>query len=263
MRAAILNAGGGAWAFQEHAARLSLVLNVPIVEEPADFNFVLNWDGAFPRSFISWEALQIAGDKRRMAEVFETAHVSTPKTFILQTLSDVSSTLISQGQTRWALKWPTGCGAAGHRLLHSSEDIPVDWPRPFLLQEFIEMDRPEVYRIYCVEGQLFGWNARRFPPDAKPSLWVAHAQGARYENAGRIPAEALAEAHKALAAAQLLESFGCADLLCDKYGAWMVLEVNTDGLWNHVDRDINLSGISEEIDARLRVTFWNWVERES
>jgi hypothetical protein len=41
-----------------------------------------------------------------------------------------------------------------------------------------------------------------------------------------------------------------------------VLEVNTDGLFNHVDRDISVGNIAEEIDQRLAVAFWAWVKDE-
>ena len=57
-------------------------------------------------------------------------------------------------------------GAAGHRLLTDDTVLPRDWPEPLLVQAFVEMDRPEVHRLYNAGGQLFGWNVRRFDDDA-------------------------------------------------------------------------------------------------
>src|SRR5699024_4829228 len=99
--------------------------------------------------------------------------------------------------------------------------------------------RPEVFRLFGAGGDIFGWVARRFASDVKPSPWVAHARGARYELAGEAPAEAVAAGRAALKAAGLLESFGCVDLLRRPTGEFVVLEVGTDGLYNHVDRELN------------------------
>ena len=93
--------------------------------------------------------------------------------------------------------------------------VPDDWPRPYLLQEFVRLEVPEVFRLYAVGGETFGWNARRFPRGAKSSPFVAHAQGAQYELETGIPPEAAEQARRALSCTQLLDSFGCADLMRD------------------------------------------------
>jgi hypothetical protein len=46
-------------------------------------------------------------------------------------------------------------------------------------------------------------------------------------------------------------------------GRWLVLEVNTDGIFNYVDRNISVPGIAEAIDRRLAKAFWAWVELQS
>ena len=107
-------------------------------------------------------------------------------------------------------------------------------------------------------GETFGWNARRFPPGARPSPFVAHAQGARYEAEPAVPPEAERQARRALRAADLIDSFGCADLMRDENGNWLVLEVNTDGVFSHVDRDIGIGNLADEIDERLAKAFHAW-----
>jgi hypothetical protein len=138
------------------------------------------------------------------------------------------------------------------------QPVPQDWPRPYVLQEFIRLEVPEVYRLYCVAQETFGWNARRFPAGAKASPFVAHAQGARYEIEQAVPPEAEFQARQALACTNLLPSFGCADLMRDERGNWLVLEVNTDGVYNHVDRDINIGNTANEIDKRIARAFQTW-----
>ena len=121
------------------------------------------------------------------------------------------------------------------------------------------MERPEVYRTCAAGGTTFGWTVRRFPAGAKASPWVAHARGARYERAGEAPAAATAAARAALTATGLLDSFGCVDLLQKPTGEWVVLEVGTDGLVNHVDRDVGDADTEAEIARRITEAFWKWV----
>jgi hypothetical protein len=60
-----------------------------------------------------------------------------------------------------------------------------------------------------------------------------------------------------LAAAGLLGSFGCVDLIRHpETGAWLVLEVGTDGVHNHVDRDIGDAGFERELLQRIVGAFW-------
>jgi hypothetical protein len=167
----------------------------------------------------------------------------------------VRDLLAQRSEVQWALKWPTGSGGAGHRHLTAADLVPEEWPRPYLVQRFVVQAQPEVYRLYCVAGETFGWNVRRFPPGTTPSPWVAHARGARYETAGEAPAEAERQARAAWKATGLLGSFGCVDLLPDGE-EWLVLEVGTDGLHGYVDRDVALPALAEEIDCRLAEAFW-------
>lgn len=260
MKAAIVNAGSAAWIFEEHAQRLARVMNLEISAAPSDYNYLLGWEGVEPsgQSFIPFEAIQLASDKRRLAEVFARHHVAIPKTYLLDSEVEVKRLIQMETQKQWILKWPTGCGASGHRLQDLDTPIPHDWPRPYVLQEFIRLEVPEVYRLYCVANETFGWNARRFPSGAKVSPFVAHAQGAQYEAEGVVPPEAEHQARQALTCTDLIDSFGCADLMKDQDGNWLVLEVNTDGIFNHVDRDITIGTIAQEIDERIARAFHSW-----
>jgi hypothetical protein len=124
-----------------------------------------------------------------------------------------------------------------------------------VLQEFVRMDPPEVFRLYAVAGETFGWNVRRFPDGGPTSPWVAHVRGARYFPAGAVPPAAEQAVRQALRAADLLESFGCADLIQRGTGEWLVLEVGTDGLYSYVDRDIHIPDLAEELEDRLAMAF--------
>jgi hypothetical protein len=120
----------------------------------------------------------------------------------------------------------------------------------------VRLERPEVYRIFCAAGELFGWVARRFPEGAKVSPWVAHARGARYVRSGDPPSAVADAARRALVATGLWDSFGCVDLLRKPIDEWLVLEVGTDGLFNHVDRDVGDPALAHELDRRVADAFW-------
>jgi len=256
--AAILNQGAGSWAFQEHASHLAEVLRVELASQPREFNYLLAWEPAERPSgqlFIPWEAIQMASDKRLQAAAFTRSRVPMPETLLVDTPKELRHVLERECQREWVLKYPLGCGGSGHVFITAKDSIRGDWPRPFVLQEFIRMDRPEAYRLYGIAGEIFGWNVRRFPEGAKQSPWVAHARGARYAHLGTPPAAAVEAARTALTAAGLLGSFGAVDLLrCGEH--WLVLEVGTDGLFNYVDRDFERPELEQELNRKLAEAFW-------
>lgn len=259
MKSVIVNAGPGAWGFHPLASALADVMGVPVTDTPADWNYVLGWPESlvdFPAaSFVPREAIVLAADKRLMARAFERGGVPTPKTTLVDTVDGARRFVSAPG--RYCLKYPTGVGAHGHRML--TEDtlatLPPSWPRPLVVQAFIESARPEVFRIYAVGGELLGFNVRRFPEDAIGGPWVSHARGGRYECAGPAPEEARVAARAALSATGLLTSFGCADLMRDAEGRWLVLEVGTDGVFNHVDRDVGDDALLTALHARIAEAF--------
>lgn len=257
----ILNGGGGAWAFAGLADQLSRALWLDVSEKPQAFNYLLVVDrfdaDACGKLFIPYRAMQLAADKRLLAQVFAAAGVPTPETRLVGSLSEAERMLSEEVGREWCIKFPTGCGASGHRRLTPDMVLPRNWPLPLVVQEFIRLDRPEVYRTYAAGGQLFGWVVRRFPDGVTPSPWVAHARGARYEAAGEAPAAAVTAAWAALEATDLLDSFGCVDLLRRPTGEWVVLEVGTDGVFNHVDRDLGLPEIELEIQRHIAEAFWS------
>lgn len=262
--AAILNSGSGAWAFESLANSLSHTLGVPVVSQPTELNYILAWDGATPptgQSFVPFGAIECANDKRLIAGVFKSFGVPCPETFLLSD-EELTPFLRRQSSRRWLLKYPISCGGAGHRFIQVGDTIPDDWPRPLVVQEFISLPRPEVFRFYGVGGVLFGWNVRRFPEDTQdPSPFVAHARGAHYEQIGTAPPRAVRCARRALEATGLWRSWGCVDMVPADNGRWLALEVGTDGLWSHVDRDIQPPCIAEELETRLGQTFKAWRER--
>ena len=74
------------------------------------------------------------------------------------------------------------------------------------------------------------------------------------------PHDAATTAQRALDVAGLSESFGCVDLLPSPRG-WLVIEVGTDGYYNHVDRNVP-EPLATEIDRRIATAFWNWIGGE-
>jgi len=254
----ILNGGSGAWAFAALAQRLAQALHVPIVTQPTLLNYVLEWDGPRAwlagRSFIPLEALAIAADKREVARAFALHAVACPRTVLLAR-SEVPRFLQTQ-PGRWVLKYPLGCGGFGHRLIDTSVTIPSQWPEPCVVQEFITTVPPSVERMYCVDGECFGWNSRRFPAGTTPSPWIAHARGARYQHGAVVSRQAVEVGMHALQACGLDGSFGCVDLLQRPGGTWLALEVGSDGLYNHVDRDLDHPVLEREILERTAYAFW-------
>lgn len=256
--AAIVNGGNGAWAFEDHARRLSRALWVEISEEPRDFNYYLHLENAasdLQSSFIPVRSIQIASDKREVARAFLEHAVPSPETYLLATRDDVRQFLLERSEESWCLKWPTGCGAAGHRMISLNSEIEDSWPAPYVIQRFIKLAIPAVYRTYCVGREIFGWTLRKFGDQSKAGPWVSHAKGARYEPAGPLPEEARQVAEKALKATGLFESFGCVDFIESDAG-WLALEVGTDGVFNHVDRDFSDQSLEDEINWRIAEAFW-------
>jgi hypothetical protein len=258
----VLCGGDGAWAFEPLARSLAAALGVDVSPTPQRFSYLLFTDAvplpAGCASFIPLESIALASDKRRLAEVFARAAVPVPETHLFDTWEAVQRFCAARRETQWCLKFPTACGASGHRLL-TDDPPPARWPVPFVVQEFVRLAHPEVYRTYAAGGDTFGWVVRRFPAGTKPSPWVAHARGAVYERAGQAPPAATVVARAALAATGLLDSFGCADLLQRPTGEWVVLEVGTDGLVNHVDRALGDVALETELIQRVAGAFRKWV----
>ncbi|MBP3959539.1 hypothetical protein J8F10_30210 [Gemmata sp. G18] len=258
----VLCGGDGAWAFEPLARDLAAALWVEVSPEPRRLNYLLFTDAVpLPKgceSFVPLDAIGLAADKRRLAHVFTRARVPIPETRLFDLWDEVQQFRETRAETEWCLKFPTASGASGHRMLTEAAP-PKWWPVPFVVQEFVRLERPEVYRIYAAGGTTFGWMARRYPTDASTSPWVAHARGARYERGGEAPEAATAVARAALNATGLLGSFGCVDLLQRPTGEWVALEVGTDGLVNHVDRALGDADMENEIQRRIAAAFWHWV----
>lgn len=259
MERVIVNAGPGAWGFEPLARALSAAMGVPVSPTPRDRNYVLGWPedlADFPTgSFVPRRSIELAADKRLLAQAFALGGVPTPATALVDSVAEARN-FLGPGP-RYCLKYPTGVGAHGHRMLTEQNlaELPTAWPYPLVVQAFVESERPEVFRIYAVDGALLGFNVRRFPGDVDGGPWVSHARGGRYEPAGTAPAAALEAARSALSATGLLGSFGCADLMRDLDGRWLVLEVGTDGVFNHVDRDIADDAFLSDLHARIAAAF--------
>lgn len=259
----ILNQSDGKWAFEDLAQMLSRVLWVDIREETGELNYLLGIDNKIKTSnlntFIPIHSIELASDKREVEKVFKVFNVKRPKTFIVQNREQAQAIIKEYSQCAWILKYPTGCGGMHHRLIDDSSQIAKGWEAPFLLQEFIKSDRPEVYRIYCIDSELFGFNIRRFEDITNKTPWVSHANGAKYVYGEKPDPKVIQIAKEALIATNLYRSFGVVDLIKDRAGEWYVLEVGTDGIYNYVDREIGNDTLLHEINERLAKAFWKKV----
>jgi predicted ATP-grasp superfamily ATP-dependent carboligase len=254
----IVNQTAGQWAFEELAKILSKSLWVDIKEEFGDINYILCVAKKKHNinSFIPIESIEIAADKRKIEQRFNIYDVTRPKTFLTNNLKDVELVLSKFPQIQWILKYPTGCGGINHRFIDNILQIPKEWPKPFIIQEFIESLIPEVYRLYCVDGEIFGFNARRFKDTSNKIPWVSHAQGAIYQYGDNPDKEVLSLAKDALISVGLYHSFGVVDLVKNQIGKWFALEVGTDGIYNYVDREVDNIELFDEINERLATAFW-------
>ena len=256
----ILNSGDGAWIFQDLAEKLASSLQVKVSDIPGDYNYVLYWDKSNineleNKTFIDLKGMKLASDKRLLAENFLKYKIDIPETYLLNTHQEVVD-LIKNKPGQWCLKYPIGCGASGHRIIKNSNDIPKDWLKPYVVQKFIKLNKLQVFRLYCAGGILFGWNRRKYTSENNKNPWVAHAQGAVYEVLGKPPCEVEVLATKVFKATYLFESFGCVDFLQDNDGKWLVLEIGTDGIFNHVDRNIGNRILEGEIEQRIADAFY-------
>jgi hypothetical protein len=182
------------------SVQLTSSLGADVAIEPRRFNYLLHLEDPYSpigcETFIPIEAIWLASDKRLLADAFTAHGVPTPETYLLHTFPEVVRHVCQHSGIEWCLKYSTGCVASGHRLITGASDEPPNWPRPFIVQEFIRMERPEVNRMYCATGEMFGWIVRRFPEGARTSPWVAHARGARYVRLVPSPSEALEVARR-------------------------------------------------------------------
>ena len=234
-------------------------MELAISDTPGDYNYVLAWDETDMKScgktFIPFEGMKLASDKRLLAKIFNANNIPTPETYLLDSYRAVKD-FLGNNLGQWCIKYPIGCGASGHRIINTIEDIPQDWLKPYVVQKFIYLDNPMVYRIYCAGKQLLGWNVRKFPTGVQKKPWVAHAQGAVYEILDIVPNEVINIASKTLNATHLFNSFGCVDLIQDNDGNWLVLEIGTDGIFNYVDRNIGNSELENKLSENIAKAFW-------
>lgn len=257
----IINQTAGKWAFENLANILSNSLWVDVEEDFGDFNYLLcahqeNIYRSNINNFIPLDSIKIAADKRKIEKRFSKYKVPRPKTFLANNEREAELILSEYPQIRWILKYPIGCGGINHQFIQSVSEIPHGWLKPFILQEFVELERPSVYRLYCVDGEIFGFNARRFIDKNNQNPWVSHANGAVYEYGENYDKQARETAKIALVATDLYNTFGVVDLLKSKDNEWYVLEVGTDGIYNYVDRDLENQNLFDEINEKLAKAFW-------
>lgn len=110
----VLNAGGGAWAFEALARRLADDLWVDVADTPRAYNYVLSSDDSDPvhggGSFVPLDAVRAAADKRVLARVFAAHAVPIPETYLLDRMDDAHRLRAANPDRAWCVKYPTACG---------------------------------------------------------------------------------------------------------------------------------------------------------
>ena len=263
MGCSILVSAADDWAFGGLARTLAGHFGCTVSDRESTCNYVLS-EPLSPtvHSYIPLSSIAIAADKRLGEAVFATHGVPRPETFLIPDEAGVNTLLRADPAAEYLLKYPTSCGANGHYLIAPGFVAKRNWPRPFLVQRFIRMERPRVYRAYCVAGQVVGSNVRRFADGVTADL-IAHALGARYHFDEVVDGEGCRIALLAARAGGFQDSFCVVDLLRDREGRWLVLELGTDGIFNLVDRDFADESFSRLLHGELAASFNAWCARSS
>jgi glutathione synthase/RimK-type ligase-like ATP-grasp enzyme len=239
--------------------QLASSLDVPIMDDDCDVDLglVLAWDGPPPRcrTFVPFDAIVASLDKRDQFRRFQAAGVSIPESCLFDDFATARTFALADRHRRWLLKWPLGSGAVGHTIIDHDTCVTPIWKPPFLIQEFIALERPVVHRLFGCGGELFGFNVRTFPSGTASKPLVSTHAGATFSLAGIAPPAVADQACRALSAFGLLSTFGCVDLILPPDGHVYVLEVNADGLHQFVNRVPGVPGLAREMTDRLRVAF--------
>jgi glutathione synthase/RimK-type ligase-like ATP-grasp enzyme len=264
--AAILHAGPWKRVFGQFPDYLSRLTGLPITEadEHLDFAYLAGWNPGFAPScptYIPYESILLVHDKRKQAQAFIEGGVVIPETHLLDSIESLFTFYERRKDKEWVLKWPVGCSGMGHQMLNLNVQITPFWQPPFLVQEFIRLERPEVYRLYATDGETFGWVVRRSPPGKITSPWVSYSQGAEVEFFATPPQRVIPEVVRALKATGLQESFGAVDMIQSQEGRWLVLEVNTDGVFNYVERNVPSLELKGLLDHSVAQSFQKHLER--
>jgi len=243
------------WAFGHLAEKLSRYLQCPITNTPVGKCYVLSEPEIPIDSYIPLNCINISSDKRLMESCFSNYNVARPATYILENEDEISKVLASGDE--YLLKYPTSCGANGHYMVSLPFKSKKGWPKPYLLQKFIRVRAPKVYRLYCVSGLAVGSNVRKFDGDTDKIL-VAHAQGAKYSFDESVDALGIKMGLQAINSVGLGKSFGVVDLVKDIHGNWLVLEIGTDGIYNIVDRDYSNEQFDALLHSKIAESFHVW-----
>jgi glutathione synthase/RimK-type ligase-like ATP-grasp enzyme len=258
--AGILHTGPWKRVFGRFPEYLSRLTGLPVTEtdDRLDFAYLAGWDPVRAPScptYVPYESILLVHDKRRQARAFLEGGVAVPETHLLDSVETLAAFQERRRDKEWVLKWPVGCSGTGHQMLNSGVRITPFWQPPFLVQEFIRLERPEVYRLFAADGETFGWVVRRSPPGETASPWVSYSGGAEVEFLEAPPEKVLSEVLKALKATGLHDSFGAVDLMQSPEGQWLVLEVNTDGIYNYVGREVPVPELRELLDHHVARSF--------
>ena len=152
----ILNTDGGAWAFESLAARLTLSLGIDVSDHPRRFNYLLQVEDMEMlrefKFFIPIKAIQIASDKRLLAEVFHEHKVPVPQTRLIENFDEVlgfirGNAAIASGALKVSDKLWSGRPSD---WLPLEAPRPPNWPRRYSsCKNSSVWSWPKCYRNFC------------------------------------------------------------------------------------------------------------------
>jgi len=105
-QACIVNGGGGARAFAGLAEQLSDALWLPISPGPRQYNYLLvtdQLDASRGEFFIPLSGMELASDKRLLAQVFAASGAPTPETKLVPALAEAEQILRERPDCDWCL----------------------------------------------------------------------------------------------------------------------------------------------------------------
>lgn len=198
-------------------------------------------------------AIERTVDKAMTSMLLRKAGIATPPTWVSEREEQARATLTQETACghRLVLKPLFGSQGKGLRLLGPGDELPpgAEYDDVYYLQRFVEGRRDEAcdYRVFVIAGQAVAAMVRR------GTSWVHNvAQGASCEAVALDP-ELARLAERAVAA--IVMDYAGVDLMRDRDGAAVVIEVNGIPAWRGLQSvtDVDIAArLARHLAGRMR-----------